>query len=214
MKHVFSALSLFAAAVTLAAAEGKPVSLFDGKTFSGWDGDTNKTWRIENGTIMAGSLTSGKKVPRNEFLATTRNYTNFVLKLQFKLTGTNGFVNSGVQVRSERVPNDAEMKGYQVDLGDPEWWGSVYDESRRNKVMAKSDMKAVNAVLKRGEWNEYLIRCEGKRIRAWINGAAAVDYTEAEPEDKIPQFGKIGLQIHGGGVTEVSFKSITMEELP
>jgi hypothetical protein len=38
-----------------------------------------------------------------------------------------------------------------VDIGDPEWWGSIYDESRRNKVVAKSDISAVNKVLKRGD---------------------------------------------------------------
>ena len=49
-------------------------------------------------------------------IATTQRYTNFVLRLQFKLLGTEGFVNSGVQIRSERVPNDHEMKGYQADI--------------------------------------------------------------------------------------------------
>ena len=82
--------------------------------------------------IVGGSLT--ETLSENEFLATTRRYTNFIIRLRFKLTGT-GFVNSGVQIRSERVPNSSEMAGYQCDIGDPTWWGSVYDESRRNRVM-------------------------------------------------------------------------------
>ena len=101
---------------------------------------------------------------------------------------------------------------YQADLGDPEWWGCLYDESRRNQVMAKSNIAEVNKVLKRGDWNEYEIRCEGKRIRLAINGQQAVDYTE--PDDSIPQFGRIGLQIHGGGQAEASYKEITVKELP
>jgi hypothetical protein len=38
------------------AADPKPVSLFDGKTFAGWEGDTEKTWRIEEGCIVGGTL--------------------------------------------------------------------------------------------------------------------------------------------------------------
>ena len=160
---------------------------------------------------MGGALSA--TVPRNEFLATTRNFTNFVLRLKFKLVGTEGFVNGGVQIRSQRTmtpPN--EMSGYQVDMGDPEWWGSIYDESRRNKVMAKSDIAAINKVLKRQDWNEYVIRAEGKRVRAWINGVQTVDYTEAD--DSIPQWGKFGIQVHGGGKTEAWYKDFTVEELP
>jgi hypothetical protein len=194
------------------APVARAVPLFDGKSFAGWDGDTKDTWRIEDGCIVGGSL--AKKVPRNQFLATTRGYGNFVLRLKFKLLGdpTKGFVNSGVQFRSQRVPRDAEMAGYQADLGDPSWWGSLYDESRRNKVLAQSDMTRINKVLRRGDWNDYEIRAEGRRIRTYINGVLGIDYTEKD--EKIPQEGRVGLQIHGGGPAEVWFKDITIEELP
>ena len=62
------------------------------------------------------------------------------------------------------------------------------------------------------EWNEYQIRCEGKRVQTWINGVPMIDYTE--PDDSIEQFGQIGLQVHGGGVTEIYYKDITIEVLP
>jgi hypothetical protein len=194
------------------AAQEKAVPLFDGKSFAGWDGDTKETWRIEDGCLVGGSLT--KKIARNQFLASQREYKDFVLRLKFKLLGDSkkGFVNSGVQIRSLRVPNDTEMIGYQADLGDPTWWGCIYDESRRNKVLAQSDMAKLNTVLKRGDWNEYEIRAEGRRIRTAINGVQAVDYTE--PDEKIPQGGRLGLQIHGGGPAEVWFKDITIDEFP
>ena len=202
---------LLSVCATHSSNAANPVPLSDGKTFKGWDGDTNKIWRVQDGAFVGGTLSA--TVPRNEFLATTRSFTNFVLRLKFKLTGTEGFVNGGVQIRSVRTktpPN--EMSGYQVDMGDPEWWGCIYDESRRNKVVAKSDIAAINKVLKRQDWNEYVIRAEGKRIRAWINDVPAVDYTE--PEDAIPQHGHIGLQIHGAGKAEAWYKDITIEELP
>src|SRR5205823_10283427 len=54
----------------VALADSKP--LFDGKTLAGWEGDTAKTWRVEDGAIAGGSLDA--VVPRNEFLCTTKSY--------------------------------------------------------------------------------------------------------------------------------------------
>ncbi|MBI5821816.1 MAG: DUF1080 domain-containing protein [Verrucomicrobia bacterium] len=208
MKNSLAVLA-FALTITLSfAADGKSVSIFDGKTFAGWEGDTNKSFRIEDGAIVGGSLK--EKVPRNEFLCTTRSYTNFVLRVKFKLLGRG--VNAGVQIRSARIPNHHEVSGYQADMADPSWWGCLYDESRRRKTLAKSDMNELNKVLKRDDWNQYEIRCEGKRIRLSINGLQTVDYTE--PDNAISQQGIIGLQIHGGPPSEAWYKDITIEELP
>jgi hypothetical protein len=196
--------------VTPLIVQGQVNSLFDGKTFAGWEGDTNGTWRIVDGAFVGGSLEH--QVPRNEFLATHRAYTNFVLKLKVKLVGTEGFVNAGVQVRSVRVndpPN--EMRGYQADIGEG-WWGALYDESRRNKVLVQPDPDALRRTLAPDDWNSYTIRCEGPRIRTWINDVPMIDYTETD--DAIPQHGLIGLQIHGGAKAEVSYKDLVIEELP
>jgi putative membrane-bound dehydrogenase-like protein len=190
------------------SAQAAPVSLFDGKTLAGWEGDA-AWWRVEEGEIRGGSTTV--KVPKNLFLATEKSYQNFDLRLKLRLTGT-GFVNSGVQMRSVRVPNSSEMSGYQVDYGKG-WYGKLYDESRRNKVIADSkDPAAVLAAVKEGDWNEYRIVAEGNRIRSWINGVPALDYVETAPN--IALDGKIGLQIHSGGMAVIQAKDITIEELP
>lgn len=182
--------------------------LFDGSTFAGWEGDTVSTWRIENGAIAGGSL--AETVPHNDFLCTTRSYDDFVLRLKFKLTGSEGFINAGVQFRSQRLDDPPyEMTGYQADLG-PGYWGSVYDESRRNKTLAAPDSMQVKELLRPDDWNDYEIRAEGKRIRLFVNGQQTVDYTE--PDDNIPQSGIIGLQVHGGGKAKVYYKDITLEE--
>ncbi len=195
---------------TTTAPAASAVRLFDGKTFHGWEGETNKTWRIEAGALVGGSLK--ENVPHNEFLVATRPYTNFVLRLKFKLTGTEGFVNAGIQIHSQRISNPPyEMTGYQADMGDG-WWGSLYDESRRNKVLAKADPAVIDKIIKRGDWNEYEIRAEGRRIRLSINGTQTVDYTETDPA--IPLHGHIGLQVHGGGKAEASYKDIEIVELP
>lgn len=206
MKKILIFITLFLPLVTLQAADKK---LFDGKTFNGWIGDTNKTFRIENGSIVGGTMK--EPIPRNEFLCTTREYTNFVLKLKFKLLGGEK-ANAGVQFRTKRHENDNEVSGYQADMGDPAWWGCLYDESRRNKVLAQSPTEEVNKVLKRDDWNSYEIRAEGKRIRLFINGLKTVDYTEEDP--KIENHGIIAVQIHAGPASEAWYKDITIMELP
>jgi hypothetical protein len=183
--------------------------LSDGKSFDGWEGDTAKTWRIQDGAFVGGSLT--EKVPHNEFLCTKKEFRNFELRLKFKLLGAEGQVNAGVQFRSQRIPNHHEVIGYQADLGE-RYWGALYDESRRRKILAAPDLAAVLAVLKKDDWNDYTIRCEGRRIQLWINGLKTVDYTE--PEEGIAETGVIGLQIHGGGKAEAWYKDIAIEELP
>jgi hypothetical protein len=188
------------------AESPQPVSLFDGKSFAGWEGDTKKTFRIEQGAIVAGSL--DEDVPRNEFLCTTREYGDFELKLKFKVLGKGA--NAGVQIRSRRIPNHYEMIGYQADLGEA-WYGSLYDESRRRKMLAEADPKVVREALRPDDWNDYTIRCQGKRIQFWINGRQTVDYSE--PDDSIEQRGLIGLQIHGGPPSEAWYKDIVIEEL-
>ncbi|MFM8932306.1 MAG: DUF1080 domain-containing protein, partial [Gemmataceae bacterium] len=186
----------------------QPARLFDGKTLAGWEGDTKTTWRIEEGAIVGGSL--DKTVPRNEFLCTSEPLKDFELRLKYKLVGTEGFVNGGVQIRSKRVPNHHEMVGYQADLG-AGFDGALYDESRRNKMLAQPRKELLDKILKKDDWNEYRIRCEGPRIQLWLNGTQTVDYTEKDPA--IPLEGIIGLQIHGNCKAVVRFKDIDLEKL-
>ena len=159
MKQFFALAFAFAfAALTSAAA---PVPLFDGKTLAGWDGETNQVWRVRDGVIVGGSLEGN---PRNEFLATLKSYKNFHLRLDYKLVGTQGFVNSGVQFRTKRIPQPPnEMSGYQADIG-AGFSGCLYDESRRNKVLAQADTNFVASLEKAGDWNTYEIVATGPQI--------------------------------------------------
>ncbi|HUT91748.1 MAG TPA: DUF1080 domain-containing protein [Thermoguttaceae bacterium] len=183
--------------------------LFDGKTLTGWEGNLD-VFRIEDGAIVGGSLK--ERVPRNEFLCTKKEYADFELRLKFKLLGKGA--NAGVQVRSRRAPKDSlsphEMIGYQADLGEG-WWGCLYDESRRRKVLAGPPKEERSKIVKPDDWNDYVIRCEGRRIQLWINGRPTVDYTE--PDAQIPQKGLLGLQVHGGPPSEAWYKEIRIKEL-
>ena len=133
-------MSLHRLLVFLAVAAGitpasfaAPVRLFDGRTFAGWEGDTTNVWRVEAGALGAGTLE--RKQERNDFLATEKSFGDFELTLQWKLEGTEGFVNGGVQFRTKRIPNSPAVSGYQADLG-AGYDGALVDEGRRKRVLA------------------------------------------------------------------------------
>lgn len=182
------------------------VSIFDGKTFNGWEGD-RKIFRIQDGAIVGGSLQN--KIERNEFLCTTRAYGDFELRLKVKLLGGEA-ANAGVQFRTRRIPDNHEVIGYQADLGQ-NYWGSLYDESRRKKTLTAPDPATIKGVVRVGDWNDYVIRAEGKRVQLWLNGVQTVDYTEQDPS--IEATGVIAVQIHAGPPTEAWYKDITLLDL-
>ncbi|MCB1278275.1 PVC-type heme-binding CxxCH protein [Prosthecobacter sp.] len=204
---------ILALLLTTAALHAEPVSLFDGKTLDGWDYDP-KIWRVEDGMITGGSTT--EKIKENHFICTKKSYQNFELKLKIKVGGDpkTGMLNSGIQIRSLRVPGGAHMTGYQIDCG-AGWFGKIYDEFRRNKVIwapTPEQQAALDKVIDVYGWNEYRIRAEGTRIQTWINGVHCMDYTEQDKN--IALDGLIGPQVHSGGVCLVQVKDVTIEELP
>ncbi len=210
---LFSFIALgFISLSAVAQDASKPVvSLFDGKTLEGWDYDP-EIWRVEDGLITGGSTT--EKIKANYFIATKKSYQNFELKLKIKCSGDpeTGLINSGIQIRSVRVPGGHHMAGYQVDCGDT-WFGKIYDEFRRRKVIAEQvDAAALDKVVDVFGWNDYRIRAEGPRIRVWINDVLATDFTETNP--KVALDGQIAPQVHSGGVALVQVKDITVQELP
>lgn len=191
--------------------EVKTVSLFDDKSFTGWEGDWD-WFRIEDGAIVAGSLE--KEIPQNMFLCTTKEYSDFELKLEAKLVGPGD--NSGIQFRSSRVPRTTEVSGYQADMGGPIGdfgvvWGSLYDEARRNKMLVTANQEEIKKVYRSNEWNEMVVKCKDNHIHVWVNDYQSVDYTEED--DSIAKAGIIGFQVHAGAPAEAWFRNIKLTEL-
>ena len=187
------------------------VSLFDGKSFAGWEGDLN-WFRIEDGAIVAGSLE--REIPHNLFLCTTKVYGDFELKVEAKLVGAGD--NGGVQFRSRRLTGDTEVSGYQADMGGPIGnfdvvWGSLYDESRRRKMLVTANVEEVLKVYRPKDWNEIVVKCQNSHIQIWVNGYQSVDYTE--DDDSIEKKGIIGFQIHSGAPAEAWYRNITLTKL-
>lgn len=206
------ALLLALSPLLFSAVQAEPASLFDGKTLDGWDFDP-AMWRVEDGVITGGSTT--EKIKKNDFISTKKSYQNFELKLKIKVSGDpkTGMLNSGIQIRSVRAEGGA-MSGYQVDCGEG-WFGKIYDEHRRNKVIwapTPEQQAALDKAVDVFGWNEYRIRAEGPRIQTWINGVHCMDFTEADPN--IALDGVIAPQVHSGGACLVQVKDLTIEELP
>ena len=196
------------AALATSFLRAEELPLFNGKDLTGWEGDT-KGGRVEDGAIVGGSLDGN---PQNEFLAFRERVGDFVLKFEYKLTGTEGFINGGVQFRSERIKDPAnEMRGYQADIG-AGYSGALYDESRRNKMLAQPAPELLEKTEKKDDWNSCEVRVEGKHIQLFLNGVKTVDFTETEAG--IEEDGLIALQIHGNCKAVIAFRNLTLTKLP
>ena len=92
MKNIVLTLLLFCAA-SLGAQNWEP--LFNGKNLKGWKKLNGKAeYKIVDDAIVGVS----KMGTPNTFLATTKNYGDFILEFDFKIDDG---LNSGVQLRSE-----------------------------------------------------------------------------------------------------------------
>lgn len=184
-------------------------SLFNGKDLTGWEGKGG-LWVVEKGMLIGRS--AGLK--QNEFLGTKESFKDFQIKFRFQLVGVpgKGMINSGCQFWSQRVPNSTEAKGYQADIGDG-WWGALYDESRRNKVLVKPDPAVIEKLIKKNQWNDYTVTAKGDKITLEINGTQTVEWTETEPAEKVARDGRIFFQVHSGAPLEIRLKDIRIKKL-
>ncbi len=177
--------------------------LFDGTSLNGWVEDTPNVWSARDGMIAGRH--SGQKW--NDFLRTKDHFEDFELTLEFRLM--NGAGNSGVQFRSEPAQKEHELSGYQADIGE-NYWGCLYDESRRNKVLVQAPQPAIDKIDKSG-WHTYTIRALGRHVTLTLDGMTTVDYTEEDAS--VLQRGIIALQVHSGPGIEVWFRNIRIREL-
>jgi hypothetical protein len=219
--HVSLATLVCVLAVGSAGAdEWRP--LFDGKSLDGWIQRGGKArYRAEDGQII------GTSVPNtgNSFLCTDRDYSDFILELQFKVDPT---LNSGVQIRSQAfdMPKQvnhgdktitipaARVHGYQVEIdpSDRAWTGGIYDEGRRGWLNDLKENEAARKAFKQADWNQFRIECVGDSLKTWLNGVPAADL-----KDSMTPSGFIALQVHGVGdrsePLEVRWRNIRIQEL-
>jgi hypothetical protein len=176
--------------------------LFDGETFANWNlSGREAAWKIEDGTIAT--------VPGQDgwYLATEKQYGNFVLSVDFKLTKD---ANSGVFFRWGTF-DDPVGTGIEAQILD-----SYGREAGRNDCASVYDCLAPIRNMSKpiGEWERMQIACIDNMVVISLNGVPVTMMDLdlwAEPGKNpdgtgnkfgtaykdMPRFGYIGLQHHG-----------------
>jgi len=194
------------------------ISLFDGKTLTGWIQKNGKaTYRAEDGCII------GKTTPNspNSFLCSEKNYGDFELEFDVKLF--NNELNSGVQIRSQTKASKNKNKfgrvnGPQVEIEASGKKGAesgyIYGEACGGWMTPRSKLKP-HKHFKDGQWNHYKIIAKGANIQTWINDVQISNLTDEKKFKSHPK-GFIGLQVHGVGKRgpyQVAWRNIRIKVL-
>lgn len=200
-----------AAATTPAPDADGFVPLFNGKDMTGWIGNVTGYAPEADGQLVC--------VPDRGHgnLFTEKEYANFVLRFDFKLTPG---ANNGLGIRAP-IEGDAAYVGMELQIlddtaeayKDAKPWqrhGSIY-----NVVAAKpGHLKPV------GEWNRQEVTADGRHIVVKLNDVVIVDANLDDVKDeeivkKHPGLartkGHIGFLGHG---SPLAFRNIRIKELP
>ncbi len=215
-----------AVTTSVRAQETGFTSLFNGKDLTGWvygtrRGAPNKSgkgYQVENGVLFTTKDDGGN-------LFTEKEYSNFVLRFEFKLTEN---ANNGIGIRAP-LEGDAAYAGMEIQVLDDsgsqytsllpgQYHGSIY----RVVPAKRGFQKPV------GEWNSEEIRAEGRHITVVLNGTTIVDANldDVKDEEVLKEHrdlskpegsrgianttGHIGLLGHGA---HVEFRNIRIREL-
>lgn len=205
------------------AQKGKWVSLFDGKTTTGWH--TWKTTDVKGWHVMGGALmTHGK----NGDLVSDKEYGDFVLEFEFKVAPKG---NSGVIYKV--IEGDDDKKYFATYASGPEFQiiddvnypGTIKNEQKTGAnydIIAPADFTVTKPA---GEWNKGRLEIKDNKVTHWLNDKKVVEYTYGNDQwkadvakSKFAKWeyatphakGKIALQDHGD---MVSFRNIRIKEL-
>lgn len=225
--------------ISIVAQENEPgfKSLFNGKDLTGWSGRANH-WSVEQGAIT-GTTTTEFPAQGNNFLIAQDGdkplvVADFELRLSYRFQSDGG--NSGIQYRSKDKGNFV-VHGYQADMETGNnYSGILYEEGGRGiiaqrgqKVAVRDDPASpgtqkidvtgsvgvsgeIQAGIKAGDWNDYIIIARGNHLQHFINGKLTVEVTDGQ-EAKAARSGILALQIHAGPPMKVQFKNIRIKSL-
>ena len=204
---------------------------WDVKTSEGWRGAKlnsfpEKGWKMENG-ILKVMKSGGAESANGGDIVTTRQYKNFILKVDFKITegansGVKYFVNpdmnkgAGSAIGCEfQILDDDKHPDAKLGVKGNRTLGSLYDliPAPADKPFNKKDFNTATIIVK------------GDRVEHWLNGVKLIEYTRQNqmwdalvayskyrdwPNFGNSESGNILLQDHGD---EVWFKNIKIKEL-
>ena len=174
------------------------LSLFDGATLKGWDGDP-AIWAVKDGAIDGTAEKGGK------LLYTNGNYDSFRLTLQSRLVSDGNHL--GVCFWGDRLPDF----GYgQCVLVIPPG-GGMWDYHPGKKSPPRESLGQKKRDAHLWHTSEILARFSTGEIRMAVDGVEVLRYKDIDPTRL--KKGPIGLQIHAG-VSEVQYKDLTIEIAP
>lgn len=204
------------------------VSLFDGRTLAGWQGDPS-IWTVEDGAIT-GRTTAEIKLKENNFLIWKDQVENFELRLKFRIKGGNSGIYFRAQKRPPRQTEGDPLIGPQADFDASGRWTGVLmeylgrgviaergekvviDESGKRQVVGTlGDPKELLNVVKPDDWNEYILIADKGHIVLKINGVVMCEVEDRDPNR--PVHGWLALQVHVGPPMTVQFKDIYFRRL-
>ena len=153
-----------AAVVEDSVKEPEFVSIFNGTSLEGWEGDTTY-WRAENGSLI-GEVTPKTLLKTNTFIVWKGGTPgDFELKLEFRIAETG---NSGINYRSEALTDIPHaLRGYQADIdGKKNYTGQNYEERGRTTLAYRgeeatihtqdnpTDPESLRAAVKNNAWTK------------------------------------------------------------
>lgn len=196
-----------------ARGEDKDIALFNGKNLDGWTHFLNDpkakaedVWSVEDGVLVCKGKPAG-------YIRTEKEFTNYVLKLEWRFNKEKGAGNSGVLLRTtgkDKIwPKSVEAQLHSGNAGDI--WNidgckiktdPTRTEGRRT---VKISGKEKNNEKPLGEWNTYEIIVNKGQLALKVNGELQNEATDFEEVA-----GTIGLQSEGA---EIHFRNITLRVL-
>lgn len=208
------------------------VSMFDGKSLKGWEGDS-KYWKVADG-CMVGEITPETVIKSNTFIIWQGGEpADFELKAEFRITAAG---NSGINYRSVVVPdrvtpaNRFAMRGYQCDIdGANRYTGNNYEEKGRLFLAVRGQVTRVTGLRPpdilstfadsaglasaiTNDWNAVHIIARGGNLIHQINGRLMCQVIDDDAANR-PGKGKIGVQVHVGPPMKVEYRGWRLKTL-
>ena len=217
------------------------VSIFDGKTLTGWEGDT-AVWHVEDGAIVGQITATSTPLKANSFLIWKGGTpSDFELTGEYEISPDG---NSGIQYRSEEVEGvPYGLRGYQFDIdGANTYTGQNYEERGRGiiafrgqKVTLPVVTESIQALAKNNAWppsvvtgsfgsadslktlihdgwNSLRIVAKGNHLQHYVNSILMCDVTDNDTANRKAS-GLIGLQMHAGHIMRVAFRNLQFKEI-
>lgn len=205
-------LAVAVSAGATAAQKPKFTSLYNGKDLTGWHVKDGKAeaWKA-NGEMIS------VVAPGGGWLTSDKEYGDFVLRLEYRIRPGG---NSGVGIRypHQGDPAHAGMEIQILDDKADQYAGKLKAAQYNGGIYYQAAPKA-NPAKAPGEWNRYVIRAKGPKIRVMLNGVELQNINVEEfktgegghkPLAERPRSGHIGFQSHGD---EVDFRKVEIREL-